>query len=180
MSFVRIHDGKRADQIIKKTMKSPVERRKPTAIEQIPSILAGVSGEYYVAAELSRRGFIASISLRNTRGMDILATNQAGTRSVTIQVKTSQKKGANWLLNEKSESSASKTHFYVFVRLGGTEERAEFHIVPSRVVARHVRKSHQRWLSKPGKGGKPHNDSNMRHFRDREGKYLEKWNILRL
>jgi len=42
---------------------------------KIPSLLAGVAGEYFVAAELSRRGHIASVSLRNTRGIDILATN---------------------------------------------------------------------------------------------------------
>jgi hypothetical protein len=32
--------------------------------------LSGVAGEYFVAAELSRRGYIASITLRNTRGVD--------------------------------------------------------------------------------------------------------------
>jgi hypothetical protein len=58
---------------------------------KIPSILAGVAGEYFVAAELSRRGWIASISLRNTRGIDILVTNQEASRSNTIQCKTSQK-----------------------------------------------------------------------------------------
>jgi hypothetical protein len=42
---------------------------------KINSQLAGVSGEYFVAAELSRRGFIASITMRNTRGIDILAIN---------------------------------------------------------------------------------------------------------
>jgi hypothetical protein len=57
---------------------------------KIPSVLAGVAGEYFVAAELSRRGHIASISLRNTRGIDIIATNKAASRSVTIQCKTNQ------------------------------------------------------------------------------------------
>jgi hypothetical protein len=57
---------------------------------KIPSVLVGVAGEYFVAAELSRRGYIASISLRNTCGLDILATNQDASRSITIQVKTSQ------------------------------------------------------------------------------------------
>jgi hypothetical protein len=57
---------------------------------KIPSILVGVAGEYFVAAELSRRGYIASISLRNTRGIDILATNEDATRSITIQCKASQ------------------------------------------------------------------------------------------
>jgi hypothetical protein len=57
---------------------------------KIPSVLAGVAGEYFVAAELSRRGHIASISLRNTRGIDIIATNKEASRSVTIQCKTNQ------------------------------------------------------------------------------------------
>ena len=49
------------------------------------SLLAGVAGEYFVAAELSRRGFIASITLRNTRGIDIVVTNKYATKNVTIQ-----------------------------------------------------------------------------------------------
>ena len=56
------------------------------------SLLAGVAGEYFVAAELSRRGFIASITLRNTRGIDIVVTNKDATKTVTIQCKTSCKK----------------------------------------------------------------------------------------
>jgi hypothetical protein len=46
-----------------------------TSTESIPSVLAGVSGEYFVAAELSRRGYIASISLRNTRYGNYINTN---------------------------------------------------------------------------------------------------------
>jgi len=34
-------------------------------VEKLSNILGGVSGEYFVAAELSRRGYIASITLRN-------------------------------------------------------------------------------------------------------------------
>ena len=133
-----------------------------------------------MAAELSRRGFIASISLRNTRGMDILATNQEGSRSVTIQVKTAQTKGTGWLVNEKAESFVSDTHFYVFVRLAENEERAEFYIVPSAVVANFVRESHQAWLGKPGRDGRPHKDSKMRQFMDLKRAYLERWEILAL
>jgi hypothetical protein len=56
------------------------------------SLLAGVAGESFVAAELSRRGVIASITLRNTRGIDIVVTNKGATKTVTIQCKTSRKK----------------------------------------------------------------------------------------
>jgi hypothetical protein len=37
------------------------------------SQLADVVGEYFVATELSCRGFIASITMRNSTGIDILA-----------------------------------------------------------------------------------------------------------
>src|SRR5256886_16265812 len=94
----------------------------PSAIS-IPSVLAGVAGEYFVAAELSRRGYIASVSLRNTRGIDILATNQAATRSITVQCKTNQRGEKTWILSEKSEDFFADNHYYVFVALGAANER---------------------------------------------------------
>ena len=36
---------------------------------KVSSILVGVAGEYFAAAELSRRGYIASITLRNTKAI---------------------------------------------------------------------------------------------------------------
>jgi hypothetical protein len=41
----------------------------------LTTVLSGVSGEYFVAAELSRRGFIASLTLKNAQGIDILASS---------------------------------------------------------------------------------------------------------
>jgi hypothetical protein len=43
-----------------------------------------------VAAELSRHGYVASLTLRNTKGIDILASNPDATKSVGIQVKNSR------------------------------------------------------------------------------------------
>lgn len=144
------------------------------------SLLAGVAGEYFVAAELSRRGWIASISLRNTRGIDILATNAEASCSATIQCKTSQGAKAAWILNEKSESFVSGSHFYVFVVLQGLLERPRFYIVPSGDVAESIRLDHARWLSEPGRGGRPHADNSIRKFEDNEGRYLERWDLIGL
>ena len=58
---------------------------------KLSHVLTGVAGEYFVAAELSRRGYIASITLRNTQGIDLLASDQNATRQIAIQVKTNQK-----------------------------------------------------------------------------------------
>ena len=147
---------------------------------KIPSLLAGVAGEYFVAAELSRRGHIASISLRNTRGIDILATNKEASRSITIQCKTKQVARKVWILNEKSEDFVSDAHFYVFVALGGVLERPSYHVVPSRDVAKHTRKSHREWLRRPGRAGRQHVDNPVRNVSDPDGKYLERWDLLGL
>jgi hypothetical protein len=58
--------------------------------KKLASTLCGVSGKYFVAAELSRRGYVASLTLRNTRGIDVLASNVDATKSVGILVKTNQ------------------------------------------------------------------------------------------
>jgi hypothetical protein len=151
-----------------------------TPTTKIPPVLTGVAGEYFVAAELSRRGYIASISLRNTRGIDILATNQDGSRSITIQCKTNQSTARKWLLNEKSEEFVSKDHFYVFVALGQPTDRPRFHIVPSRVVAERTKKGHRTWLETPGRKGQKHRDTPMRNFLDPEDEFLERWELLGL
>jgi hypothetical protein len=147
---------------------------------KIPSILVGVAGEYFVAAELSRRGYIASISLRNTRGIDILVTNQEASRSITIQCKSKQVARKTWPLNEKNESFVSDNHFYVFVAFNRIEERPRYHIVPSRVVADYITTSHKHWLGTLGRNGRKHIDNKVRQFEDSSDKYLERWDLFDL
>ena len=149
-------------------------------MKKIPSVITGVAGEYFVAAELSRRGYIASISLRNTRGIDIPATNEDSSRSITIQCKTQQRDHKDWILHEKCEDFVSETHFYVFVKLGGELERPRFYVVPSCDVAKHASAFHKAWLQTPGREGRKHVDNAMRKFSDLEGKYLDKWELLGL
>ena len=150
-----------------------------TRREKIPSILAGVAGEYLVAGEFSRRGWIASLTLRNTRGADILASNSELTRSVGIQVKTTQRSRAVWVLNKKAESLADEHYYYVFVRLNGLGQ-PKFHIVPSKVVAEYTRRTHQEWLKQPRRDGQPHRDNPTRNFKDEGDQYLDRWDILNL
>lgn len=64
--------------------------KAPDKPEKLSKILSGIAGEYFVAAELSRRGFIAAVTLRNTRGADILVSRTDSEKSATIQVKTIQ------------------------------------------------------------------------------------------
>ena len=146
---------------------------------KLSTILCGVAGEYFVAAELSRRGYVASITLRNTRGIDVLASNANATKSVGIQVKTSQADRREWILNKKAESDDAENLFYVFVRLNGMGTPS-FHVVPRAVVAEIVRSTYQEWLRTPGRKGRPHVENPVRKFWDLEDKYLGRWDLLGL
>jgi hypothetical protein len=154
--------------------------RKIAIHKNTPSIQVGVSGEYFVAAELSRQGYIASVTMRNTEGIDVLASSPDASRLVGIQVKTNRGKDKKWILNKKAELHHSATFFYVFVNLNNGEEQPSYHIVPSKIVAEFVQSDHQEWLNQPGKKGQPHNDTPMRHFLDEGNKYADKWDLLRL
>jgi hypothetical protein len=104
------------------------------------TIQTGVAGEYFVAAELSRRGYVESLTLRNTRGIDVLASNADATKSVGIQVKTYQGTRPDWLLNVKAEEDTAENLFYVFVCLPVRGEPS-FYVVPCGVVSKYVLRS---------------------------------------
>ena len=46
-----------------------------------------LAGEYYVAAELQRRGIHASVTYGNAKQTDVVAFCEASTRAVVIEVK---------------------------------------------------------------------------------------------
>lgn len=149
-------------------------------IEKSSSVLTGVAGEYFVAAELTRRGYIASITLRNTRGVDILCSNMDASRSVGIQVKTNRHSNRAWMLNKKSENYFADNLFYVFVNLNDNKKEPDYFIVPSKTVALYTKNSHIAWLKLTDRKGNEHKDSNLRKFIDSEEQYKDRWEILGL
>lgn len=139
----------------------------------------GCAGEYLVCGELNKIGIIASLTIKNTKGIDILASNSDASKSVGIQVKTTvyeRKEYPQWMLGEKADTYFSDTLFYIFVLLKEGKERPEFYIVPSKIVANHTKFSHKAWLEK----GRNNSFSKIRKFSDKEKKYLERWDLLGL
>src|SRR5690348_15087015 len=154
---------------------------EPLAPLQEPSsVLIGVAGEYYVAAELSARGYIASITLRNTRGVDILCSNADASRSVGIQVKTNRKSNRAWILNKKAEDYFADNLYYVLVTLNNRQRHPDFIAVPSKTVARFVKEGHAAWLQTTSRSGQPHVDTPIRQFTDPQEEYLGRWDLLGL
>lgn len=95
--------------------------------------VSGARAVYLVAAELSRRGLIASVTARNAKGADILVSDEGCQQSFSVQVKSSRRRG-HWLVGKGL--LYSKSHIFVFVYLPQNESKPEFYVVPSLKVQR--------------------------------------------
>ena len=143
------------------------------------NISIGNCGEYFVAAELERRGFSVAVPMSNTPNFDVLAICRKNNKQVAIQVKTTKSGELKWMLDRKNESLEGENIYYIFVHLHelGTPE---YFIIPSNKVAKIVRDGHAYWLTQLDRKGNPHKDSNVRTFfitKDLEN-YKDAWEIL--
>jgi len=148
--------------------------------------IVGVAGEYFVAAELSQMGIVATLTLKNTPKIDILATNLENGSYANIQVKTmSLDNNIGWRLSQKDEElSKIKNHFYVLVNLKGVGMIPEYYIIPQQKLAALLYKDHRQWLA----GNSKRKDTTMRVFdpyrREPQRKFGEKyknnWAVLNL
>ncbi len=141
--------------------------------------LTGAAGEYYVAAELSRRGWLATVTIKNAPGTDVLAQHVETRHVIAVQTKTASQ-GSHFQLQEKDERlTEAKNEWYAFVALRGELERPTFLLVPRNVVAGIIYGSHRSWLSLPGRAGHVRQDSTMRNVEHPEiAGYAERWDLL--
>jgi hypothetical protein len=129
-----------------------------------------IAGEFAVLSQLALRGYDANLTLGNTKSVDILASEPETGRMFRLEVKTrynnkpSKSKlfgnGFTWVMGEKHETINNPNLFYCFVNIEKDANTFTFFIVPSHVVAKYVRESHQFWLDQTD--GK---DSSVRQFR---------------
>jgi hypothetical protein len=128
--------------------------------------ITGVAGEYFVAAELSRRGWIATMTIKNTPNIDIIATTIDGCRTLNIQVKTrSIGNRQGWILNKGIETLVPGNNFFLaLVDLKGKDEKPDYFIIPRNLFAQWIAKRHQDWLVTPGRLGRAHVDNPIRAF----------------
>jgi hypothetical protein len=105
--------------------------------------MTGMLGVYLVAAELTQRGFIVSPTSRSAKGADLLVTDQECNRAWSVQVKTQRNAASFWLLSKDAKRFKSTTHAYVFVNLRG-EQRPDYLVVKSALVAKHMRIRHRK------------------------------------
>jgi len=93
--------------------------------------LSGLSGEFFVAAELLKRGLQAAPTLGNAKSIDLFAFNPTTRKQFTIQVKTLR--APNYFLIGASEILESQ--IYVFVLLNPDSAPPTYFIVPGETLA---------------------------------------------
>ena len=94
----------------------------------------GNAGEYYVVAELLKRGIVATLAPRNAPSFDILATKE--NRTVRIRVKTKSQEYSDWQWVAKKDGSIFRNlsedgDFTVLVDLAMETKDLKFYVVPT-------------------------------------------------
>ena len=110
---------------------------------EIQSSSTGLSGEYFVAAELFRRGYSVGITMGNAKAIDILA--EKDNLQFIIQVKAIyKKKNVGWpMMIDKVHTD----HFYVFVNLNGDKmAEPEYYICTGKEAKNRVKQYETRGI----------------------------------
>ena len=126
-------------------------------------IAQGNAAQLLVASELNRRGWSAAVTLGNAPHVDVLCSNECGTKFVFVQVKSFHLGSKSCPVGTKAENAYTDNFFWVIVGLSDIPEaRDEFFVVPARDMAKNVTVLHKQWLAAAGRNGRRHKDNKIR------------------
>src|SRR3954447_14228173 len=98
------------------------------------TIRTGIAGEFFVAAELSKRGWIATLTAKNTPDVDVLASRPTGDLHARIQVKTRTPAYRRAHRVGKALRLVGQRDFLILVDLGSDDETPAYWIVPTAIA----------------------------------------------
>ncbi len=127
--------------------------------------LVGAAGEYFVCAELCRRGFLALMTPKNNPLFDVVAASSDGAHSVSIQVKTrSVHNIQGWKLGTDITKKDVPTD--LFVVLVNLEDGVlpTFYVYEYSVLAGRVSDVYEAYINKPKRDGTPKKEVGFRWF----------------
>ena len=138
----------------------------------------GNASQFFIAGELCRRGYSAVVTLGNTPNVDILCSNNEGTKFAHIQVKTFVPGNRTCSVGMKAMKAVGPSFFWVLggIPTVGSDRPFEYYIIPSKDMAENVSKAHELWLATPGKKGQ-HKDNTVRTVHLPPHTSFSKWDI---
>jgi hypothetical protein len=145
--------------------------------------LTGVTGEYFVCAELGKRGVLALLTPKNNPLFDLVAVSPDATRTVTIQVKTmSEGNDQGWKLGMDICTRKNNPLLYtILVNLKGNE--IEYYIYEYDVLSERVEAAYAEYLSIPKRNGESRKDiafrwHDLKNFTTDDISRKNNWNLL--
>jgi hypothetical protein len=128
--------------------------------------MLGAAAEHFIMCELLRRNYIAALAPAGAPDADIIVSDRHGGSLSAVQVKARREIGSDggWHMKAKHERMARPLLFYCFVDFGLNHDAPKCWVIPSRIVATHIKKSYDVWMATPGKGGKAHTATEMRRL----------------
>jgi len=127
--------------------------------------LTGVAGEHYVCAELAKQGYIALLTPKNNPLFDVVVTNQEGTCSVPVQVKTKaidNKQG--WKLGKDMATKTGNSDLFVVLVDLKKRGSPNFYIYLRDELSELIASHYEAYISKPKRDGSPRKDIDFRWF----------------
>jgi len=145
---------------------------------QVPGAFAGNAGEFFVLAELTRRGWTAALTARNNRAYDILAKRGDEFAGIRVKTKTSAFTLFQWNAKPSGEiflEISERRDFCALVDIPeeGSDASPAYYIVPTHVIDKWLRDDFTTWVSTPGAKGQQRARNNPRrlfYVDDQEGK----------
>lgn len=138
----------------------------------------GRSGEYFVVAELNKRGAFAVAFAGNMPKIDLMACNQDQSRTVHIQVKT-KRGGRTWHSSivgsrpmNQPATPLDETNFWIFVDLGELDDAPRYWILPDWWIRNDIYMAHKAYLDRHGGKRARNPDSTHHSIHERR---LEDW-----
>jgi len=162
----------------------------------IASGFVGNAGEYFVLAELTRRGWTAALTARNNRAYDILAKRDNNFAAIRVKAKTSGSTGFQWSAKPDGViflEMAQEHDFCVLVDIPEKEEDCPtYYVVPTPVIDKWLKDDIYEFVTKPGAKGQQRNADNRRRifhvddhmdrlghgYRKKLTPYMGAWNLL--
>lgn len=141
----------------------------------------GAAGAYYTAAQLSQRGWAASLTVGNMPRTDLVAQEMGpSARLIAVQCKAANAGGSFQVgLRGELPSPPGSNEWYVFIELFEPDRRPSFYVVPRNVVAAFAWVGHRAWLTGTRRDGSPRRNGSMRSIQAHEfAAYREQWDLL--
>jgi len=102
-----------------------------TGKPRVDGQITALAGEFFVAAELLKRGLQTSVTFGNAKAIDLLTINATTGRSFSVQVKALR--ATNYF--PINPASVRRACVYVFVLLNKPGVPVEYFVVPGAILA---------------------------------------------